>query len=1133
MEALVVIAILLIGCAVIVYAVFDEQSVDFEIHVEGEGTVDPSPGTYSIERYNDVTLEMTASDGWLLSNIIVNDEIIYFDEVSASCTVSIDGDTTVVVNFVPSDVPIPVSSEFTYDDSVIFAYTGNGLYTVTGGTGVNAGTYVATFSLVRPDVYRWSDGTVTDKTVTWTIAPKRITQDDFLSIPDVTYSGQRIMPVPSPVSPLTVYDLECTYGQNMDVGVGTVNVTASRNFTGEVTLEFNIVPKALNISVSDANTVYGSPAPNYDYTVEGFVSGQGIPYLNGALVLSCVYSIGMDAGQYPIVASGVSAQNYDITITNGTLYVASYQLKQSDFTIDQTPVMYDGTPRTKVVRIVPTFIDESTDISIGYDNNVDASNGNDATVTITGDGKNCVGTIVLDFEISRRDVTFTSASADKVYDGIALTDHVVSISGSGLVHEDLVSFIVTGSQTAVGESKNAFTYCFTQGNASNYDVTAVEGTLKVTADPVGILITADSSVRMYDGTPLVDDGYSFTGTLATGDVLEVIIDGTITDVGSVENVVSSYRVMRDGVDVTSSYQFQEPVNGRLEVTKRSVILTSGSSSKYYDGTPLTNGSVIVGGDGFAVGEGAVYDIDGSVTLAGTVSNIFTYELDEGTDPTNYDISVVFGSLQVMKVPTPLVIVSESSTKVYDGAPLVYDDYTRTPSVLIPGDVLTVDITGAVTDVSEGLVDNIFTFEIRDPSGTDVSGCYDVITVCGKLSVMPYVIDTGDFTVDLTDVTYDGTPRTKTISPNWQFLVIGETYSVSYVSNVDAGEASILVTGLSDNCVGTASYTFDILRKGVTVTTPSAEKVYDGYALTRTGGVIVTGVVDSDGYVLTVTGSIIDVGTVYNTFSITWSDATDACNYDVDGVLGTLKITPCLLTSDMFDSIPASIYLGGQIRPAVAFDESASFGLTVEEDCVITYGDNDRVGLDAGTVIVHGKGNCTTVVNGTEVPVVLYFDIYTGIKVYITEDGLGNTYSDWTLSDFGASPRLPLFDLTNIASNDSQTASMVVKGNPDYRGMYLAVSIKDMVGIPAIGDGSNELDRYLVLSVKRGDSVFQSSFDRLSQDMLLVGEIEDGDDIPVEVTISLSQDASGGYVQYQTLGFTLVIGVSYPSDDGGI
>ena len=43
MEALVVIAILLVGCAVIVYAVFDEQSVDFEIHVEGEGTVDPSP----------------------------------------------------------------------------------------------------------------------------------------------------------------------------------------------------------------------------------------------------------------------------------------------------------------------------------------------------------------------------------------------------------------------------------------------------------------------------------------------------------------------------------------------------------------------------------------------------------------------------------------------------------------------------------------------------------------------------------------------------------------------------------------------------------------------------------------------------------------------------------------------------------------------------------------------------------------------------------------------------------------------------------------------------------------------------------------------------------------------------------
>ena len=500
------IAILLVGCAIIVYAVFDEQSVDFEIHVEGEGSVDPSPGTYSIERYNDVTLEMIASDGWLLSNIIVNDEIIYFDEVSASCTVSIDDDTTIIINFIPSDVPIPVSSEFTYDDSVIFAYTGNGLYTVTGGTGVNAGTYAATFSLVRPDVYRWSDGTITDKTVTWTIAPKRITQDDFLSISDVTYSGQRIMPVPDPVSPLTIYDLECTYGQNRDVGVGTVNVSASRNFTGEVTLEFNIVPKALDIIVSNANTVYGSPAPNYDYAADGFVSGQDMSYLDGTLMLSCDYSIGMGAGQYPIVASGVTAQNYDVIITNGTLYVAPYQLKQGDFMIDPTPVMYDGTPQTKVVQIVPTFIDGSTDISIGYNNNVEASNGDDATITITGDGDNCVGTIVLNFEISRRDVTFTSASADRSYDGTALVDHDVIVSGSGLVSGDGVSFIVTGSQTVVGESQNTFTYRFIQGNASNYDVTTVEGTLRVTADPVGILITADSSTRVYDGTSLTDDG---------------------------------------------------------------------------------------------------------------------------------------------------------------------------------------------------------------------------------------------------------------------------------------------------------------------------------------------------------------------------------------------------------------------------------------------------------------------------------------------------------------------------------------------------------------------------------------------------------------------------------------------------
>ena len=174
----------------------------------------------------------------------------------------------------------------------------------------------------------------------------------------------------------------------------------------------------------------------------------------------------------------------------------------------------------------------------------------------------------------------------------------------------------------------------------------------------------------------------------------------------------------------------------------------------------------------------------------------------------------------------------------------------------------------------------------------------------------------------------------------------------------------------------------------------------------------------------------------------------------------------------------------------------------------------------------------SIIDGVDTPVVLYFDIYTGIRVYVTEDGNGNVYSDWTLSDFGQSPRTPLFGLSNIASGYSQTASMVVKNQPYYSGMYLGISVKDLIGTPALGEGSNELAEYMVLTVERDGSTYSSSFSDLSGGMLLIGQITDDEDVSIDVTISLSQDASGEYVQDRTLDFTLVVGVLYPSDDGG-
>ena len=80
--------------------------------------------------------------------------------------------------------------------------------------------------------------------------------------------------------------------------------------------------------------------------------------------------------------------------------------------------------------------------------------------------------------------------------------------------------------------------------------------------------------------------------------------------------------------------------------KRLVVLTSASDSKTYDGTGLANDEVTVSGEGFKAGEGAVYDFGDEQVLVGASDNTFAYALNPGTNASDYDIRVEFGTLEV-------------------------------------------------------------------------------------------------------------------------------------------------------------------------------------------------------------------------------------------------------------------------------------------------------------------------------------------------------------------------------------------------------------------------------------------------------------------------------------------------------
>ena len=390
---------------------------------------------------------------------------------------------------------------------------------------------------------------------------------------------------------------------------------------------------------------------------------------------------------------------------------------------------------------------EGTDYELSYSD--DVTNAGTVTVTVTGIG-NYEGSFEVTYEITKRHVTLTSADAEKVYDGSALTNDTVTVGGDKFAKKEGATYNVTGMQIEKGSSKNTFTYTLNEGTlAGNYNIETFEGTLKVTAfeNEVVVTIKGNKDTVTYDGNPHSVEGYvitdisnklykadyigvkgyaraegtaagtyqmnltaqQFSNTSASFDkVTFKVEDGALT--------ISPKSITPDGPDtpdekktgITVSDPSDSKYDGKehrevltvkdtktneelvaekdysvtysddlvnagtvtitiegignytgsftktYEITKRSVILTSATASKTYDGQALTSTSITVSGDGFVKGEGATYNVTGTQTEVGNSANSFEYKLNENTLASNYDITKVVGTLTITAAPAPVI-----------------------------------------------------------------------------------------------------------------------------------------------------------------------------------------------------------------------------------------------------------------------------------------------------------------------------------------------------------------------------------------------------------------------------------------------------------------------------------------------
>ena len=294
----------------------------------------------------------------------------------------------------------------------------------------------------------------------------------------------------------TDYTVEYSKTDFTNVGTIEVTITGIGNYSGTVKRSYKVTPKEYTVTTESATKTYSGTALTAGGKVEGIVSGETVEFTT----TGSQTEVGTSKNTYEFVWKSAKATNYTLAKESiGTLTVKAKSIvpdgpdtpdeKKTGITVSEpSDSKYDGKEHKEVLTVTDTKTGKElvagTDYSVTYSS--DLVNAGTVTMKVAGLG-NYSGSFTKTYKITKRSVTLTSATVSKVYDGSALTNTSITVSGDGFVEGEGASYEVTGTQTEVGNSANAFEYKLNEKTlASNYNITKVVGTLTITAAPAPV-----------------------------------------------------------------------------------------------------------------------------------------------------------------------------------------------------------------------------------------------------------------------------------------------------------------------------------------------------------------------------------------------------------------------------------------------------------------------------------------------------------------------------------------------------------------------------------------------------------------------------------------------------------------------
>ena len=391
-----------------------------------------------------------------------------------------------------------------------------------------------------------------------TITAKNESREYGDNNPDFSYmsSGAEVEGVPI---------FSCDATKTSPVGTYTIVISkgsVTNDFATFVNGTLTVTKAPLTISAGTYNITDGEDIPDFNATFGGFKNDETKTVLKTQPIFTCSATKDSGPGEYDIIISGATADNYDITHVNGKLVIVE-RLCES---ISLSPTSQTLKPGDKITITASVMPENATSRSITWSSSnesvakvdegvVTAISPGTANITATTvDGSNISATCMVTVKAP---VTITAKNESREYGD---NNPDFSYMSSGAEVEGVPIFSCDATKTSpVG----TYTIVISKGSVTNDFATFVNGTLTVTKAPLTI---SAGTYNITDGEDIPDFNATFGGFKndETKTVLKtqpIFTCSATKDSGPGEYDIIISGATADNYDITH-------VNGKLVIVER-------------------------------------------------------------------------------------------------------------------------------------------------------------------------------------------------------------------------------------------------------------------------------------------------------------------------------------------------------------------------------------------------------------------------------------------------------------------------------------------------------------------------------------------------------------------------------------